>query len=325
MATPAEVLDLVGSLRSGGPVARARTAAEAIKTLRSLSVKDKRDLALLVAERTAPQLVPRIQAEGFTDLSTEQIEAVVDMVRNLDSDDVDDLKRTFTDPEARDDALRAVGVGVTAAAAAASADTPAAPDGDEPVPAIEDTGPAEPPPPEPDPTAAEQAELDRQLAEARQAREQAEREAEAAIETARAETERLAAAPREPVPTPAAEDPPGDTSAYDDLPANTGFDAADLATPRPVAAAPPAGLASARIDEITAAPDGWRRRRLVQRLIEDEDLSAAEVPAVIRLLGSATNRTWLAASAVEAGLLDLGDLGDLVDPRAAARLRRRYG
>lgn len=326
MATPAQVLELVASLRSGGPVARGKTVAEAFKAVRSMSVKDKRDLALLVAERTAPQLVPRIQAEGLTELNAEQVKAVVDMVRNLDDEDVEDLKRTFTDPSARDDALRAVGAGLAAATAVAT---------DEP-----DEEEVEPDTSLPSPeaiaerTAEEQAELDRQLAEARATRERAEREAQVAIERARAEAEReKGAAPPAPIPAQPAE-PVEYQAIFDELPAVAGLDGPGaIATAASDRAKSPSWSSPATTtateagwrSEVEQAPDGWRRRRAVQRLIDDGQLGRQDVRPAIERLASAMDRTWLAASAIEADLLDLDELDGLVDDRAAARLRRRYG
>ena len=71
MATPAEVIELFVGLRDGSTIARARGAAEVFRAFASLTTDQKRELALLVADRAAPQLVPRIEAETGLELSRE--------------------------------------------------------------------------------------------------------------------------------------------------------------------------------------------------------------------------------------------------------------
>jgi hypothetical protein len=82
-----------------------------------------------------------------------------------------------------------------------------------------------------------------------------------------------------------------------------------------------------RLGVIRAVPDGWARRRAIERLIAASALPPDEVPAVVATLTSEVARSWVCASAIEAGLLDARDhaLEGLVGSRAVHRLRRRYG
>lgn len=45
---------------------------------------------------------------------------------------------------------------------------------------------------------------------------------------------------------------------------------------------------------------------------------------IVQRLGSPVARPWVCATAIEAGLLDADRLDDLIDRRAATRLRGRY-
>ncbi len=64
MATPSDVLAQAARLRSGTRFERARAGATALSTFLQLTPDDKRNLAVMVAQRVAPELVPRIQAEA---------------------------------------------------------------------------------------------------------------------------------------------------------------------------------------------------------------------------------------------------------------------
>lgn len=116
MADPLEVLTQAGRLRSGTRFERARAGATALSTFLQLSPQDKRDLAVLVAQRVAPELVPRIQSETGVDLTQEQSRAVLDMIARLDGDDLQELTSSLATADARTATL---GV-VTASAARAT-------------------------------------------------------------------------------------------------------------------------------------------------------------------------------------------------------------
>lgn len=378
MATPAEVLDLVTQVREGSSFGRARAAASAFRAFATLPTAQKRELAIQVAERAAPQLVPKIEAETGLELTREQIQAVIDMVGRMDADDLDELRTSVTDPQARTRAVREVGAAAAGAAAAASGlgdvadDEPQPagetqdPDGLEEVhePAVD--APAEAPveapalPPED--------ELD-----------------ELGVE---AELVEVDPAPEPSAPVDRAPEPKPFVSIFDSLPDAPTWDPpatpSTVANEAPTHAAPtraapvsehwpnladaespaadtvdltarvraqrqplvealrsqPSNAARLRllrrrhadVDDmdaigrlavIDAIPDGWARRRAVAFLLE-QGILGGEVPTLILKLGSTTSRAWLCASAIEAGVLDLDGLDDLVDGPAAARLERRY-
>ena len=75
---------------------------------------------------------------------------------------------------------------------------------------------------------------------------------------------------------------------------------------------------------LSAVPDGWARRRALEAMLQAQVVATAEVPDLVRMLASPMARTWVCASAVEADMLRIDEVDGLVDPRAAARLRRRY-
>ncbi|MBY5163951.1 hypothetical protein, partial [Salsipaludibacter albus] len=109
MTTPADVVDAAIPMASGSRMERARAGLRALGLFGQLSAGDKRDLAVLVAQRVAPELVPRIRSEGGVDLTDEQSRAVLDMVRRLDGDDLRELSEAVATPESRRRALAAVG------------------------------------------------------------------------------------------------------------------------------------------------------------------------------------------------------------------------
>jgi hypothetical protein len=301
-----EILRLVAGLRHGGPVSRGRTLAELGRAVASLTPRDKRELALLVAQRTAPDLVPRIQADTSSDFTAQQVQAVVDLLGRLTVDDVETLQVTVADPDARRRALDDLGAASLSAALAT-----VAPRGEpEPQPQPE---------PVPEPVAEPRPEPER-------------------------EPDPEPAAEPEPEPPAKPAPPPPVTSLFDELP---NFDLPDTLAPRPAVAAVPPLVEAVRVaptnvarlrllaavdhvapvdlDQlIRAVPDGWARRRAVQLLLDRGLVPEEAVIAIVGLLGRSSARTWIAASAVEAGVLDPSRLGDVVDARAAARLRRRY-
>lgn len=93
----AAALEQLAELTSGPTLQRAGSLARGLRLLRGLAPDDKRELAARVAERAAPALVPRIRAQTGMDLTAQQLEAVLDLVRRLDRDDlgaiVEDVRR----------------------------------------------------------------------------------------------------------------------------------------------------------------------------------------------------------------------------------------
>ena len=375
MATPSELLELFARFRGSSGIDRARAAGDALRAFASLSADDKRKVAVLVAEKAAPELVPRIREQTGVELSREQIQVVLEMVRNLDEEDVEDLRRVVADPAAREAALRS-----TAQATASAAVTAAGLDDDLPPPPphlLDDEGP--------DGGTREAADeleaADAALADAERRRREIDEQAERELAEAQRELESLRAAEDAPEAAAAAVAPASTSAAtsWDGseeaaarqpgaraepvtaeeigepaAPYEPVFELRDLPAreARAVAAATGsdltervrgAGSSGARLRVLTssldevlaldsgqiaelvrAIPDGWARRRAVERLLEHDAILAEEVPDTLRLLGRASDRTWVAATAVEARLLDVDDLDGLIDARAAARLRRRY-
>lgn len=398
MATPAEVVDLFADVREGSSFERARAAANAFRAFASLSASEKRDLAALVAERAAPQLVPKIRAETGLDLTREQVQAVIDMAGRMDAEDIDELRHTLRDQQAREEALRTVGASAATAAAGASGldDVLTPPAQEAPEPPADDGPPHEEGPE----TAAE-----RDAPEHRELGPPDLDVDEAELDALGVESE-LLEVDTEPAPSTSvasAPEPREFVSIFDDLPSlpafeqraegatmtpdRVGVSLADLdqppSTPGPAVAvadtrgplaAPTALVTSLRARDtldlttrvraaqqplverlreqssgagcirvvrahlgdlaemdavgrmavVDAVPDGWARRRALQAMLEAQVLPAADVPDLIRRVGSPVARAWLCATAIETRVLDADQLDELLDPRAATRLRGRY-
>lgn len=348
MATPAEVAEALAGLREGSAFSRARSAAEVFRAFASLTTDQKRDLAVLVAERAAPHLVPRIESETGLELSREQVQAVIDMAGRLDDEDLDELAHTVRDREARGEALRTVATSAAAASGLDDVVTPEPADEPEPAdvtdPASPDEPEAPPPPPEPAPVAepAVEVDVDAEVIELDHAPEPTV-EVEPApeprefvsifdtLDTPSWDTpEPLAAS--DPHPVPAASPPPVDLTTrvrasrqpLVERLRSAANDAERLRVLRPrlgeLADLGPVGRAAV----VDAIPDGWARRRAVDTMVVEGVLTADELPDVVRRIGSPMARAWVCATAIEAGLLAIADIDDLVDPRAGDRLRRRY-
>lgn len=111
------VIDLLERWRDATGVGRLRIGMDATRVIAQLPPARKRELAIEVADRVAPQLVPAIQAESG-DLTGEQVGALVDLLRRADGDQLDDLVA----------ALRTGDVGGAAGIVSDAADIVAGPD-----------------------------------------------------------------------------------------------------------------------------------------------------------------------------------------------------
>jgi hypothetical protein len=80
---------------------------------------------------------------------------------------------------------------------------------------------------------------------------------------------------------------------------------------------------AARRAAIGAVPDGWARRRMLERLVEAAVVTPEEAPGLLRLLDRSSDRTWVAGTMLADDLVAVDDLAGIVDDRALARLRRR--
>lgn len=120
MSDITELLEAVNEVRTGTTFGRAKASVTALKTLMNMSPDDKRAVAVLVAERAAPQLVERIESGTGQDLSKAQVETVLQMFQKLDADDLADLSATVKDADRRGAALRDVTRSAAGAAALAT-------------------------------------------------------------------------------------------------------------------------------------------------------------------------------------------------------------
>lgn len=369
-------------MQSGSRLERARAGVGAFGLFRELSADDKRELAVLVAQRVAPELVPRIQAEGTIDLTEDQSRAVLDMVRRLDADDLVELQDAVATPESRRQALQSVG-GAAAAATGLDdvvADPPAKAGSPPPSAASTNTG-AMPRPGADDSSEQLRArvrildervdELTEELAEARHAQS----ESEAAIRAARAEAqdavsraqaaehradERDRAAERARRNAEDAAERVREVEARLRR-ARSGVDDGFFGTPdRDVSDPGPAehgmpthrststietrlrslppsgalrlvtrtvpGLAERSPDDrlriVMAIPDGWARRRAIQRLTEGGAVTAMEAPGLVATLSSAGNQVFAARTMLDHGVADLAALAPALDSPARERLAR---
>ena len=84
------VIDLLERWRDATGVGRLRIGIDATRVIAQLPPARKRALAIEVARRVAPQLVPAIEAEQG-DLTAEQVGALVDLLRRADREQLDEL------------------------------------------------------------------------------------------------------------------------------------------------------------------------------------------------------------------------------------------
>ena len=84
------VIDLLEKWRDATGVGRLRIGVDASRVIAQLPAARKRALAVEVAERVAPQLVPAIESESG-DLTGEQVGALVDLLRRADREQLNDL------------------------------------------------------------------------------------------------------------------------------------------------------------------------------------------------------------------------------------------
>lgn len=389
MATASDVLDLFAAARTGSRTRRARALAQAARAMASLSADEKRDLAALVAERAAPQLVSRIDAEAGLDLTPEQVDAVVTMAERIDPDELATLRSQVRDRERRGQTLRALGSTLAAAAGLGPAEPATAAPFDDvalppPDPALLVHGPERPIPDDTASLPPEQATTNGDTADDADPSPARPPRIEPSIPADPAWAAEASAGPAATRATPRPF-----VSVFDSLP-DTPTDATDgdrrsppvdratSATSTHVGDAPSSGSTSTpsddvdlegdltarvraaqmplvedlrmprgngarlavlrrRVDDlaamdpvqhtaiVAAIPDGWARRRAIEVLIAHGDMAPAEAALLIGKVASHQARAWLSASAIEAGLLTLDDAAHLIDERAVARLRRRYG
>jgi len=325
------VIELLERWRDATGMSRMRIGIDATRTIAALPAERKRALAIEVAERVAPQLVPAIESEDG-DLTTQQVGAVVDLLRRADPEQLDDLVSALRSGEVMeaidlvDDAVSVVAppdeetdellrdiatedevpapptdeagaTSVSAAAVAASAV------GDDDEIAVADDGSLE---------------LDEEAVRERMEAEAAQR------------AERYRDTSRDVPDVPAYRAPDVDFTTKDlDLPDPSVESVAPLrermdrrsdAGSRRLAASPVTHV----VASVTATPDGYRRRRAALEAIRHDRLSPEDVTPIVRSFDRATDRNWVAGAAIDVGLVGAGTLDEFeLSPAAVARLRRR--
>lgn len=372
MTTPQEVVSQAIQMVSGSKLERARHGMTALNLFAQLSVDDKRELAVLVAQRVAPNLVPRIEAETGMEMTADQSQAVLDMVRRLDGDDLAEIQAALGSPDARRTTIGSVGAAAAAATGfddvvARPAATPArgsasAADRDESsehqqarVRALEEridqltgsVGDAQ--------TALSEAQGRARAAESRiqsaesraddaerraedqtraaeraraEARQANDRVREAEDRARRLEARRIAADDVVGRFTPVAAGGTTRGGARGDMEqfvARLHESSASGALRMVMGSLPMvAEMASdERLRVVVSIPDGWARRKAIQRLTEADALTPDEGLRLLGTLAGVGNQIFAAASMLDAGLITVDDLVEVLDPRALARLRRR--
>lgn len=349
------VIDLLEQWRDATGMGRLRIGVDATRVIAQLPPQRKRALAIEVAERVAPQLVPAIASESG-DLSAEQVGALVDLLRRAEPEQLDDLVAALREG----DVGEAAGLVGEAVAVVSPSDpgtdallediaTPDEAVGDVDDVDVDVDSEVVPPPPvvtdDPDQeqdgddlevttsAAAAAAIADRDDVEvtddgALELDEEAVRQQLEADARARAHEYRDSSAERAiPAYRAPTMDFISDVDGELELPDPTVDPVAPLhermgrRSGSPRLAAPPVTQVVATL---TTTPDGYRRRRAALRAIEDGRLEADDVAPVVRSFERDTDRAWVAGAALDAGLVGAGALDELALPATAvARLRRR--
>jgi len=296
------VIGLLERWRDASGMQRVRIGIDATRTVGALPADRKRALATEVARRVAPQLVPAIESETG-DLSSEQVTAVIDLLRRADREQLDDLIGALKSGDVLG-ALELVDGAADIVAPDEASDAELLEDiGEENQP----TAPAQPAD-EVVLTDDEQFEIDE---EAIRERLRAEAVAKADRWSDQSEATSRAPAYRAPAMDFGLEFDIDDP----DMPAHTVETVAPTVERGPVTAV---------LAAITATPDGYRRRRAAMAAIREHRLEAEDVGEVVRSFSSLTDRAWVAGAALDAHLIGTGELSSFgLSPPATARLARR--
>lgn len=354
------VIELLERWRDATGMGRMRIGIDATRTIADLPAERKRALAIEVAERVAPQLVPAIESESG-DLTTQQVGAVVDLLRRADREQLDDLVTALRSGEV----MEAIDLVDDAVSVVAPPDEETdellediATEDEVPAPPTDEAGPAdapsEPPPadegegetPPPRPAGRRPAEAgvsaaavaasavgdDDEIAVAEDG--SLELDEEAVRERMRVEAaeraERYRDTSRDVPDQPAYQAPEVDfTTKGLDLPDPSVESVAPLhermerrsgAGSRRLAASPVTQV----VASVTATADGYRRRRAALEAIRDGRLASEDVIPIVRSFDRATDRSWVAGAALDAGLVGAGSLDEFdLSPAAVSRLRHR--
>lgn len=289
-----ELVGLLHELRdsSAGVLSRADTARRILHRVSGLQPLERRELLLEVAARAAPDVAERLEPAMDTEVTAEQLTALVDALSELDVEQIAGLADRLGQgmspmPEPTPDAdVEAAAVTPEAAPEAAPEPTPEpAPVEREPEPeALPEPTPA--PEPEPAPQATP------------------------------------VPAPTEPEPEP---EPVTQEAEPDVIERVAGAGSAGIAL-RVFRAALDDVVAMAGTDQaraLRAIPDGWARRRALEQLVRSEGVARSDIPTLLATLSGRWPRTWVVGTLLEVGMVEADQLDEIVDPDTAGRLRRR--
>jgi hypothetical protein len=351
-----QVVTLLEEWRDATGLGRVKVGLDAARTIGGLNPARKRELAVEVASRIAPQLVPAITAEKG-DLSADQVGAIVDLLRHADREQLDDLVTALRTGDF-DGAVGLVDEAVTLVApAAAISDAPHDPDE---LHAEHSATEADAPPL---PDTADSRSAGRRAA--RETNDEAERAAAEARAVANAERWRDSSADRiatsayvlptmsfslrdDELPDPTVEEVAPLADRMSELPGVAASEQArarvqpspqdgayaaaglptDGDTARDTTAHPHTTTMAVAGDvpaEVADAPDGYRRRRAVMAALRDTAITTSQLGALIATLSRPMDRAWVASGAIELGMLRSVDELDSMQLGAAAtaRLARR--
>ncbi len=76
---------------------------------------------------------------------------------------------------------------------------------------------------------------------------------------------------------------------------------------------------------LEAVPDGWRRRRMALRFVTRGQFTRETATKALWLLGRPSDRVWLAGALLDARVVGLADVAEVVPRDALDRLARRRG
>ncbi|MDX1657824.1 MAG: hypothetical protein R3343_03295 [Nitriliruptorales bacterium] len=346
-----DVVALLGELRAAeGRLAKARVLGRGLVVLRDLSPRDRRGVALAIAEEAAPELAPRVRERTGLELDAATLTDILDLARDLDDESLESVISRLRDPDQRwdaveelvEDALDPVGdpePADTPATPTSADDVPEPPPGGAPMapPAVADphavgappdpeTVPAQEPPP-PSPPAARPPQ---------DTGDGAAPDGSAPARRGIPPPPKVEPAPPVPPRPPARPARDGDvpfpdvgarpSTANPDVLASVRAANTSLGKLRAVQAAgasiPDLGP-EGRLELVRALPDGWVRRRAVHRMLELEVIAAGDCLPIIETFGRTTDRNWVAASMLDADLVTPDQLVGVLTDTARERLARR--
>lgn len=292
-----ELVGLLHELRdsSAGVLSRADTARRILHRVSGLQPLERRELLLEVAARAAPDVAERLEPAMDTEVTAEQLTALVDALSELDVEEIAGLADRLGQgmsptPEPTPDA------DVEAAAATPEAAPEPTPEPATVEPEPEPEASPEPTPPEPEPTPAPEPEPTPQAPPV--------------------------PAPTEPEPEP---EPVAQEEEPDVIERVAGAGSAGIAL-RVFRAALDDVVAMAGTDQaraLRAIPDGWARRRALEQLVRAGGVARSDIPTLLATLSGRWARTWVVGTLLEAGMVEADQLDEIVDPDTAGRLRRR--